>query len=274
MVHGVACLNDDYVNKFFEPQFSSIVVQNILRVEDDVQIAWFGGKGNRTPVQAASLSLYLHNSEEHIAIVDVGLFEFGDSPTSNWTYFDQCGNTKLSYNWTIPGHAILVSAFDLGPYPTFEFRVSNGTTEFRSLGFSIELVKADSSTSTINSASTFPIGSPTSLNKPISTSIETIDTGSTGLSTGAKAGIGSGCGVAGLLFFFGVIIYVRRRRTQSSLSHNQGTYYDKPELSGDGVSKQAMEIAGKEIHEMDSQAKRETAVELSAPIEIHLDKQV
>lgn len=67
---------------------------------------------------------------------------------------------------------------------------------------------------------------------------------------------------------------MRKRRRQSLLSHNQSTSYEKPELSGDGVRKQAMEIAGEEIHEMDSQAKRETAVELSAPREIQIEKQV
>lgn len=63
------CLGADYTHKFFEPQFSSIAIQNILNVQDNVQIAWFGGKGNSDPEQAASLSLYIHGSEEHITIV-------------------------------------------------------------------------------------------------------------------------------------------------------------------------------------------------------------
>lgn len=63
------CLGADYTTKFFEPQFSSIAIQNILHVQDNVQIAWFGGKGNSTPGQAASLSLYRHGSKEHITIV-------------------------------------------------------------------------------------------------------------------------------------------------------------------------------------------------------------
>lgn len=84
------CLGADYTNKFFEPQISSIAIQNVFHIQDNVQIAWFGGKGNSTPVQPASLSLYLHGSKEHITIV--GKQSRNDLKHKSWEILDyrQC----------------------------------------------------------------------------------------------------------------------------------------------------------------------------------------
>ena len=68
----------------------------------------------------------------------------------------------------------------------------------------------------------------------------------------------------GLLVILGILIYVKRRGTQSSQSLQTSNGYEKPELDGKVVEKRVIEIGGAEILESDCQTKRQPPMELAS----------
>lgn len=77
------------------------------------------------------------------------------------------------------------------------------------------------------------------------------------LSTGAKAGIGVGCAIAGLSIAFVIILYIRRLKRK--VKNNREIH----EMDGEGVNKGPMEVAGREILEADSHI-RQSPLDLPA----------
>ncbi|RDL30422.1 uncharacterized protein BP5553_10300 [Venustampulla echinocandica] len=266
-----SCLGVDYSNKFFSPEFGTVALSLTISADQNVQVSWWGGKNDSGTVQV--VSLWLVCRQRRMVIVDSGSFIFGSSPSSNWTYLDDCGNTKLSYNWTVPDYADLVSGFNIMSDVQFSFMASNQTANVTSPSFSIVKAAAfTSTTSTSSSSSIISTNIPNTLSNPSDTSTTPSPTASlsypkksnsTSLSTGAKAGIGIGC-VAFVLVFLGVFIYMKRRRTKDELSKQQSEKFEKPELSGETAPNRPVEIEGAEIHEMDTQAKERPPRELAS----------
>ncbi|KAH8665287.1 hypothetical protein BGZ60DRAFT_516520 [Tricladium varicosporioides] len=267
-----SCLGVDYSNKFFSPEFGVLALSLEISTGQNVQVSWWGGKNTSSTVQEASIWL-VSNGQRRMIIVDSGPFIFGDSPSSNWTSLDECGNTKLSYNWTVPNYADLVSKLAIMSDVQFLFMVSNQTTNLTSPRFSI--VKEAASTSpapTSLSSSILSTNIPNTSSSPPNISTTSSPTASLSspinpnlpsLSTGAKAGIGIGC-LAFVFVFLGVFIYMRRVQTKDEPSKQQREKFEKPELSGDAPPTRAIEIEGGEIHEMDIQIKERLPTELAS----------
>lgn len=179
-------------------------------------------------------------------------FIFETSTPYNWTWEDDCGNTVLSYIWRIPLY------FYNTTDTTFRFMAHNNSAFITSPGFFIRPnatstgVATDRTTSKTSSATPNPTSAVSTNPEPI------------GLSIGAKAGIGTGCSVIGLLVLLGILIYIKRQRTQSSQLRQTSNGYEKPELDGKVAEKPAIEIGGEEILESDCRPKKQPAVELAS----------
>ena len=96
--------------------------------------------------------------------------------------------------------------------------------------------------------------------------------GPAGLTTGAKAGVGTGCSIAGLLHIFGTLyLFIRRRRRLFSKKRaSTGTAFEKPELEGKGAQKHMEEKDGGEVLEMEGECNEAPRRELHGS---HMERQ-
>lgn len=167
--------------------------------------------------------------------------------------FDVCGHTSISYNWTIP--------LDLNTTePEWKVFVQNGTYPVTKIAESDSFrIKPNnmSSTSTLDSSTSSmgieteaPAAATPAFSQPSS------DTPNSGLSTGAKAGIGVGASLFVICLAAGLFLVWRRRpRPVQSTEIPVAKEYQKPELEdnpsqgGPGVFGAGAQDAGR--HEID-----------------------
>ncbi|KAL2073080.1 hypothetical protein VTL71DRAFT_10404 [Oculimacula yallundae] len=278
------CLGIDYTGHFFAPNFGTTAYSLSVTTKSLVEISWFAGKNVSGSVQKASL--FLEKRGKRAALVDSGSFlwtGYKALPASNWSSVDQCGNTKLSYNWTVPSISQLVTMLNLAGTTDhssqFNFVVETSKSTFPSPGFIITDQKSSMSGSATQSLST-SVSTTTATSNSLSPVTVTIigiastslspapqkDSASPSMSGATKAGIGVGSAIAGLLLFLlGFMIYIRRRRsTKAPELSRENTNFPIAELGEDTTSKRRVESGGVEINEIGSVIRKQSPVELMA----------
>lgn len=157
---------------------------------------------------------------------------FATFPNGEWGDFNDCGDTSISYNWTIP--------LDINTTePEWKVYVQNGSETnpwpYGKIGesdiFRIQ-PKDVSSASTLGSSTSAAIRETgaSAVTTPTASQPPSGPAGS-GLSTGAKAGIGVGVGIFAIFLAVGLFLLWRRRsRPVPSAEVPVAEQYEKPEL--------------------------------------------
>lgn len=178
----------------------------------------------------------------------------------------------MSYDWSIPSNLTI--------YPAYRIISVNETNIYSNLdeNYSPDNTTADSEDVYIKPNSTSSSTSPsgTATDPPTSVSISTSMLGpapTTMISTpspaspnltGAKAGIGVGCTVVGLLAILGILLFLKRRQSQKSQHENphRSGSCEKPELEGKEPQEQLLEVSGDGTRELDGVQDRAERSEL------------
>lgn len=83
------------------------------------------------------------------------------------------------------------------------------------------------------------------------TNTSAVPKGQSGLSTGAKAGVGVSSAAAALLATGGILVFLRRKNPKPKRANTEEETFTKPEM--DGTEKPRVELGGKKIHELHEQ---------------------
>ena len=158
---------------------------------------------------------------------------------------DNCDSSGISYNWSILSELDVTDGSDFKLIAlSSEFPETDGTLGSASnTSGVIAIQSALSSSTTMTSSTTIP--PPSSTPASSQTSTATMPTqppsGPNVLSTGANAGIGTGCSVAGLFLILGSLsVSIRRRGCRPTKSGSDtGGPFEKSELEAKGAQKQA-----------------------------------
>ncbi|KAL3440872.1 hypothetical protein BJX65DRAFT_17645 [Aspergillus insuetus] len=239
-----------------------------------LNISWYGGLVLQTGLTAIFDVVLAHNSSNsngtsgavwEKTIFSSKAFVFESDRTGRdgvWTNFDVCGNTAFYQLWTIS------SDLDFSKND-FVLMAKNITTDTENRTYTSDsfVIRDEASTSTtVSSITTTSSSSTTSLSSP-TTSLSSTPTPNlhTGLSTGAKAGIGVGAVLAVIvLLLLGFWLYRKRRRGSrdgggglgGATTDSEG--YQKAELDGQTVKHPAEEADGVQIFEADAEQRQKT----------------
>ncbi|KAF4214906.1 hypothetical protein CNMCM8980_005976 [Aspergillus fumigatiaffinis] len=256
------CVGETY-SGFIEPTSGST-----FDTGETINISWYGGRVQYGTGLTAIWDLVLVHSNDTIgwekAIFNSKAFTLESNRTGLfWTFSDPCNNTVFNQKWTISADLNFSST-------DFVLIAKNVTTDtenrtYTSDPFVIrEKVASATIASIATSASISGTTSSSSTSRPTGTSQDSQ------LSTGAKAGIGTGTALAVITFLLlGCWLYRRRRdRKKRGAPTSAAEGYQKPELDGQIMKSPVEEADGQQIFEVDGGNATKQKIPPQDPVEL------